>query len=65
MIRVNTMKPEERSTRTLIGIILIGTAFVSWGKWVAFTLGVLFIASAWLGYCATCEAYEKFNKTNN
>ena len=56
MVRINNMKPEERFTRTLVGILLMGSAFVSWGKWVALGVGILFLTSAWLGYCVTCEA---------
>ena len=62
MPRVNNMKPEERFTRTLFGIIMIGSAFVSWGKWIVFVLGILFLVSAWQGYCATCEMYKNFTQ---
>ena len=55
-----TMPPEERFTRTLFGVILIGTIFVSWGKWVTLVLGILFLISAWHGFCATCYIYRKF-----
>lgn len=61
-MRVNTMPEEERFTRSFFGVIMILCAFVSWGKWVILTLGVLFLLSAWLGYCATCEAYKKLMK---
>ena len=56
-----TMPPEERFTRTLFGIILIGAAFVSWGKWATLILGILFLISAWQGFCATCFLYRKFH----
>ena len=58
MPRVNNMKPEERFSRTLFGIIMIGSTFLNWGKWVVFVLGILFLVSAWQGYCATCEMYK-------
>ena len=61
-IRPNTMTREERFTRTVMGVLLIGASFVSWGKWVSLALGILYLISAWLGYCATCEMYKKFNK---
>ena len=59
---VNTMPEEERFTRTFFGVMMILCAFVGWGKWVILVLGVLFLLSAWLGYCATCEAYKKLMK---
>ena len=62
MGRISNMPEEERFTRTLFGVIMIGSVFVGWGKWVIFVLGVLFLISAWLGYCATCEAYKKLIK---
>ena len=62
MPSINNMKPEERFSRTLFGIIMIGSAFFRWGKWVIFVLGVLFLISAWQGYCFTCEMYKKSHK---
>lgn len=63
MIRVNTMPPEERLARTVFGVVMVGAAFVSWGKWIVFMLGIMFLLSAWLGYCSLCEAGRKiFNK---
>ena len=59
---INNIPPEERFTRTVAGIILIMSAFVAWGKWVSLLLGVLFLVSAWKGYCATCEMYKKISK---
>jgi len=57
------MPPEERFSRTLFGVIMILSAFVSWGKWVILVLGILFLVSVQLGYCATCEMYKKLNKS--
>ncbi len=54
------MPPEEVFTRTLFGIICILAPFVSWGKWVTFVLGILFILSAASGICLTCILYRKF-----
>ena len=62
MGRIKYIPPEDRFTRTVFGVIMILAVFVSWGKWVVFVLGVLFLISAWLGYCATCELYKKLNK---
>lgn len=62
MGRINNMPEEERFTRTLFGVIMMGSALVGWGKWVVFVLGFLFLVSAWQGYCATCEAYKKLVK---
>ena len=59
MGRINNMPPEERFTRTTFGAIMILSFFVSWGRWVILVLGVLFLISAWQGYCATCEMYKK------
>lgn len=60
--RMNNMPPEERFSRTLFGVVLIFAALISWGKWIAFILGILFLISAWQGYCATCELYKKISK---
>lgn len=62
MNRINNVKPEERFTRTVFGVIMIVSAFISWGKWVTLVLGVLFLISAWQGYCVTCELYKKAHK---
>ncbi len=62
-MRKNNMAQEERFTRTTFGLLMMGAAFVSWGKWVVFILGVLFLISAWQGYCVTCEIYRKFNNS--
>ena len=62
MGKINNMPPEERFTRTVFGVILILSAMVSWGKWVALILGMLFLISAWQGYCATCQMYKKLLK---
>ncbi len=64
MIKINTMPPEERFSRTLIGVLLIAVTFFEWGKWVAMVLGMMFILSAWLGYCFTCELYKRFHKSS-
>ena len=58
MGRKNNMPTEERFTRTVFGVILILSACVSWGKWVALILGILFLISAWQGYCVTCAWYK-------
>ena len=64
MKRINNLKPEDRFTRTLFGVIMILSAAVSWGKWVTLVLGVLFLISAWEGYCVTCELYKKMSKSS-
>lgn len=63
MRKVNNIPPEERFTRTLFGVIMIAGAFISWGKWVVCVLGILFLVSAWEGYCVTCELYKKFSRS--
>ena len=60
--RVGTMKPEEVFTRTVFGLMMILAAFISWGRWVTFCLGVLFLISALQGFCITCYLYRKFSK---
>lgn len=64
MRRINNMKPEEKFTRTLFGVIMVASAFISWGKWVVFVLGILFLISAWEGYCITCELYKRIHKVH-
>lgn len=57
------MKPEERFTRALFGVIMIGSVFFSWGKWVVAALGALFIASAACGApCLLCKVTNIFVK---
>ncbi len=62
--RVGNMKPEEIFTRTVFGLIMIGSAFVSWGKWVVLVLGICFLISALQGFCITCVIYKKFFMKN-
>ena len=62
MRRINNMSPEERFTRITFGVIMILSGFIAWGKWIVMILGVLFLISAWHGYCATCEMYKKILK---
>ncbi len=56
------MKPEEKFTRTCVGVLLIAAFFVSWGKWLSLVVGVLFLLSATYGYCMTCELYRKWDE---
>ena len=63
--RIRNMTPEEIFTRTIFGIIMIASTFVGWGKWVTFTLGVMFLISAAQGFCITCVLYKKFFQRNN
>lgn len=60
--RVSQMPSEEVFTRTLFAVLLIGAFFVPWGRWVSLTLGVLFLISAFQGFCLTCYLYKKFVK---
>lgn len=56
---MNVMPPEERFSRTLFGIIMVGAFFVPWGKWPVMILGALFLISAWWGCrCVMCEVYR-------
>lgn len=57
------MKPEEKFTRTFVGVLLIASFFIAWGKWIALAAGILFLLSAAYGYCMTCELYRKWNKS--
>jgi hypothetical protein len=64
--RVGNMKPEEVFTRTVFGIVMIAAAFVDWGRWVTGILGVLFLISAFQGFCITCHLYRQFaDKSKN
>jgi len=58
-----TMPPEEVFTRTVFAVILIGSFFVSWGRWVSLILGILFLISAYQGFCITCYLYKKYSKS--
>jgi len=58
MRRVGNMPEEEVFSRALFGIIMIICAFISWGKWVTFVLGILFLLSAFQGFCITCALYK-------
>jgi len=60
--RHGQMPPEEIFTRTLFGVVLIVTSFFSWGRWVSFVLGILFLISALQGFCLTCYLYKIFVK---
>lgn len=62
--RSGNMKSEEVFTRTLFGLILIGSSFFSWGKWVMLVLGIMFLLSAFSGICLTCILYKKFFEKN-
>lgn len=59
-IRFKQLPSEEKFTRTLFGIILIIAGFVPGGRWIALILGILFLISAWQGFCLTCYLYKKF-----
>ncbi len=63
--RKGTMPEEEVFTRMVMGVLLVFTAFFSWGRWVALVLGVLFLLSALQGVCLTCILYKKFIKKDN
>lgn len=58
--RVGQMKPEEIFTRTVFAVVLIGSSFFPWCRWVALVLGILFLISALQGFCLTCWLYKKF-----
>jgi hypothetical protein len=52
------MKEEEVFTRGFLAAVLVTTSFFSWGRWVAFTVGLLFLLSATQGICLACELYK-------
>ena len=56
------MKPEEVFTRTVFGVLLVIAAFLSWGRWITLSIGILFLISAFQGFCLTCFLYRKFSK---
>jgi hypothetical protein len=49
------MRPEERFSKILFGVLLILAFFVSWGKWLVLGLGIVFLISAAWGICWTCK----------
>ena len=56
--RIGQMKPEEVFTRIVFGVIMIGSTFIPGGRWMTFTLGILFLISAFQGFCVTCSIYK-------
>jgi len=56
------MRPEERFTKTLFGVVLILSFFVSGGKWLALSLGFLLLVSAAWGICWSCKISKLFGK---
>ncbi len=65
MPRIKNMPPEEVFTRTLFGILMVVSAFIPWGRWIILVLGVLFLISAFQGFCVTCYLYKRFSKRFN
>jgi len=61
MERGKTMPPEEVFSRTLFGILMVVSTFIPGGRWVTFILGILFLISAFQGFCVTCYLYKKFH----
>lgn len=58
--RVGQMPPEEVFTRITFAIVLIGSSFFPWCRWVALILGILFLISALQGFCLTCWLYKLY-----
>ena len=65
MKRIGSMKEEEVFTRIVFGVTLILTPFMPGGPWIAFVLGILFLISAFQGFCLTCYLYKKFRKKSS
>ncbi|MBP9854921.1 MAG: DUF2892 domain-containing protein [Candidatus Omnitrophica bacterium] len=63
--RMSQMPAEEVFTRTFFGVVLILSAFISWGRWITLVLGILFLLSAYQGFCLTCYLYKKFVQKKN
>ncbi len=61
MKKIKNILPEQRFTKIVFGVTMIGSAFIPGGKWNTFVLGILFI-SAYQGYCVTGEIYKKIEK---
>ncbi len=59
------MPPHERFSRFLFGVLLLGSFFFVWGKWVAVALGVLFVVSSLHGLCLGCKCKQALNNTIN
>lgn len=47
MKKIRNILPEQRFTRTVFGVIMIGSVFVPGGKWITLVLGILFLISAY------------------
>jgi hypothetical protein len=58
------MPTDERFSKFLFGALLISSFFVSWGRWLALLLGVLFIASSIYGLCVSCKCKQFLNNKN-
>lgn len=56
------MRPEERFAKTVFGVILILSVFLSWGKWLVLALGLLFLVSAAWGICWSCKISKFFGQ---
>lgn len=54
---------EDRYARAFFGLIMTTAVLYSWGKWVTFILGILFLISASQGFCLTCYLYKRFQKS--
>ncbi len=57
------MKSEERFVKMVFGGFLVMAFFVSWGKWLALGLGVLFLISAAWGICWSCYLKKFLGQT--
>lgn len=55
------MRPEERFTKIVFGMVLIGSLFFSGGKWIVLVLGILFLVSAAWGICWSCKVAKLFS----
>ena len=58
------MPAYERFGRFLFGVLLIGSCFISWGRWIALGLGVLFLVSSAQGLCVSCKCKQAINNIN-
>lgn len=55
------MPSYERFSRFLFGVLLMASCFMYAGRWVAFSIGALLLASSLYGLCISCKCKKLLN----